>query len=98
MGVIGFFTPMLFLFRRLHWAVRFLFGVLLSFAFLSIVGAFVSFVVHSTEIGLAQLFGSVLSDVPGGVAYFTETGWETGVLWLPTLTLGMIFAASRKRD
>lgn len=59
---------------------------LATFIAMTIVGASTSFLVHALA-NQPNFFEIVFDDPYATIAYFTETGWETGAFWIPIMLL-----------
>ncbi len=90
---ISVFVPGRLKLSKLHWFVRAILRLPFTFVVMTLVGAAVALLLHLSE---HNVLAAVSKDPIGGVSYFSEVGWETGVFWLPVALMTTIVLAFRE--
>lgn len=88
-ALLCWWVTKLFWFQKLLLILRVPAVLICTFCAMTIIGAAASLIVHAAG-GTANIGQIVVDDPSGAAAYFAETGWETGVFWLPVMLLRTI--------
>ena len=95
MAIVGWIIPDLFWWKKFGVMIRVIICSVSSFAALSVIGALLAFTTHLSEYGMGKVISAAIADINAAVYYFTEVGWETGVVWLPLILVKMIIMGLR---
>lgn len=89
-SIVCWWVTGLFWFRRTRFILRLPIAITLSLLAMTALGAIVALVIHSTAAPLTKILRAIGNDPVGGIAYFTEVGFETGALWLPVMIIRLV--------
>lgn len=89
-AALGWWITGLYWRSRIAFLLRLPLTIGATFCTMTIVGALGSLIAHMASTSFKQILSAIFEDPIGAIFYFSETGWETGVLWIPAMVLRIV--------